>query len=72
MVLVLAFFSVLPSDELLAQRLTRNLEDQEFLKFLTMVIGVPIEEKKCLFCLNYAYNEDQVVITQDADDLEFM
>ena len=32
-------------------------------------MGVPIEEIKFLFCHNYA--EDQVVIDQDADDLEF-
>ena len=31
-------------------------------------MGVPIENK-CLFSLNYA--DDQVIIAQDADDLEF-
>ena len=33
-------------------------------------MGVPIEEKKCLFSLNYA--DDQVIIPQDAEDLEFI
>ena len=33
-------------------------------------MGVPIEENKFLFSLNYT--DDQVVITHDADDLEFI
>ena len=32
-------------------------------------MGVPTEENKCQFPLNYA---DQVIITHDADDLEFI
>ena len=32
-------------------------------------MGVPIEENKCLFSLNCA---DQVIIAQDADDLEYI
>ena len=32
--------------------------------------GVTIEEIKCLFSLNFAY--DQVIKVQDADDLEFI
>ena len=31
---------------------------------------VPIEENKCLFSLSYA--KDQVIIAQDADDLQFI
>ena len=33
-------------------------------------MGVPIEENKFLLSLNYA--DDQVIIAQDADDLEFV
>ena len=33
-------------------------------------MGVPIKENKCLFSLNYA--DVQVIIAQDADDLEFI
>ena len=33
-------------------------------------MGVPIEENKFLFSLNYA--DDQVIIAQDAEDLEFI
>ena len=33
-------------------------------------MGVPIEENKFLFSLNYA--DDQVIIAQDANDLEFI
>ena len=33
-------------------------------------MGVPIEENKFLFSLNYA--DDQVTIAQDAEDLEFI
>ena len=33
-------------------------------------MGVPIEENKFLFSLNYA--DDQVIIAQDAEDLEFV
>jgi hypothetical protein len=33
-------------------------------------MGVSIEEKKFLFSLNYA--DGQVIIAQDADDLEFI
>jgi hypothetical protein len=32
-------------------------------------MGVPLEDNNCLFSLNYA--DDQVIIAQDADDLEF-
>ena len=32
--------------------------------------GVPIEQNKCLFSLNYA--DDQIIIAQDAEDLEFI
>jgi hypothetical protein len=32
-------------------------------------MGVPVEESKCLFSLNYA---DDVIITQNVDDLEFI
>ena len=31
---------------------------------------MPIGENKCLFSLNYA--DDQAIIAQDADDLEFI
>ena len=33
-------------------------------------MGVPIEENKFLFSLNYA--DDQVIIAQDSEDLEFI
>ena len=33
-------------------------------------MGVPLEENKFLFSLNYA--DDQVIIVQDSDDLEFI
>ena len=33
-------------------------------------MGVPIEENKCLFFINYG--DDEVIIAQDADDLEFI
>ena len=32
-------------------------------------MGVPIEENNCLFSLNYS---DEVIIAQDADNLEFI
>jgi hypothetical protein len=33
-------------------------------------MGVPIKENKCLFSFNYA--DYEVIIAQDADDLEFI
>ena len=35
-----------------------------------MPMGVPVQENESLFSLNYA--GDQVIIAQDADDLEFI
>ena len=33
-------------------------------------MGVPVEQNKCLFSVNYA--DDQVIKAQDAGDLEFI